>query len=474
MSGWAQLVASLAGAWKGASLVRRFALAGGGVMCIAMGLLGLWVSDRIAQGVLRQSASNSAHFVDAVFSPLGEALEGGGPLSPGAARAVEEVLAAAPLRDRIVSFKLWSAEGAVLFASEPALIGQRFPPSPALRAALAGEVSADLDSLDDAESAGERALGRPLLEIYAPVRAEWSGRIVAVMEFYEVAEALEAELAAARAASWLVVAGVMSATGLSLLGIVGAGSRTIREQRGALETQVAELARIGEANRDLRRKVQRASAGAAETNERYLGRIGADLHDGPAQLLSLAALRLDAIETAPCPDTRAAETAEIRRALAAAMADIRNISRGLVLPELRGRTVAATVRRAADIHMALTRTEVALELDAPETVLPHPALIAVYRFVQEGLSNATRHADGAGMAVALRTPPGGPVTVEVRDAGPGLPAAAPPGDEAGTRLGLRGLAERIESLGGSFEIETRPGAGVTLRLTLHPEGGPET
>lgn len=465
-------ISHLAARWRRASLFARFALAGGVVLIANMLVTGSWVAERIAEGVLRQSAINSARFVESILAPLSQDLEETDMLSPGATRALEEVVAAAPLAGRVVSLKIWKKGGLVAFATEPSLIGTRFDPSPELRAAWQGLVAVELDGLGDAESAYEATLGEPLAEIYAPVRAVWSGEVIAVIEFYERATTLSAELAAARRTSWLVVAGATLATGALLAGIVGSGSRTIGRQRALLERQIDELGRLATANRDLRVKVQRASAGAAETSERYLGRIGADLHDGPAQLLSLAALRLDSLEGADRPEARAAEIADLRRAVAAAMSEIRNISRGLSLPELQGQTLGSVIRRAVDIHVALTRTEVALDLPADDPVLPRPQTISVYRFVQEGLSNATRHAGGAGMAVRASTGPGRRVSVCVSDDGPGLPpdlspAPVAPGKAAG--LGLRGLAERIESLGGDFTVTSRPGGGVTLCLSLAQE-----
>lgn len=455
--------------WASASLVQRFALTGGVVMLAAAAILGMWVSDRIARGVIRQSAVNSAHFVETVIAPIVEELAAADRLSPGAIRALQEILAAPPLAGRVVSMKIWKEGGRVVFATDEALIGQSFPPSPALREAWAGRVAAEFDDLADEESLGEAALGRPLVEIYTPAVAVWSGRTIAVIEFYEIADALAGEIAAARRTSWILVASVMAATGASLIGIVGAGSRTIERQRALLADQVRAQERLAQTNAALRRDIQRASAGVTETNERYLARIGADLHDGPAQLLSLAALRLDSLEAESCPAARAEQFAELRRALADAMAEIRAISRGLSLPGIADRPVTEVVRRAVEIHRALTRADVALELPADGPVLPRARLIAVYRFVQEGLSNATRHAGGAGMAVALRLE-GGRVTVTVSDRGPGFAMPLAP-DIPG--LGLRGLSERIASLGGSFAIRSRPGAGTVLHLSFPADEEPD-
>ena len=90
---------------------------------------------------------------------------GGGVLSDGARRALDETLSAGALGGRIASFKIWVDDGLVAYASNPELIGQTFPPGEALLAAWAGEVTAEFDELDEEESAAERETGVPLLEI---------------------------------------------------------------------------------------------------------------------------------------------------------------------------------------------------------------------------------------------------------------------------------------------------------------------
>ena len=96
-----------------------------------------------------------------------------------------------------------------------------------------------------------------------------------------------------------------------LFGIVARGSRTIEVQRAMQEQRMDELWRLNAQNNALRERVQRASSRAAELNERYLRRIGAELHDGPAQLLALASLRLGALP--PTGEYRCRQTRKIWR-----------------------------------------------------------------------------------------------------------------------------------------------------------------
>lgn len=74
---------------------------------------------------------------------------------------------------------------------------------------------------------GERSFGEPLLEIYNPVLQPWSGQVVAVSEFYEVADGLEQSLEGARLKSWQAAAGFTIVFLLLLSAIVFRGSRVV-------------------------------------------------------------------------------------------------------------------------------------------------------------------------------------------------------------------------------------------------------
>ena len=179
-------------------LVVKFLAAGGIVMLAAMLTIGNWITNRIEQSVVDNTASAAALYVESFISPLSQELAASDRLSEQAGHALQEIFANTTIGDRIVSFKIWKPDGLVVYASDPAIIGQRFEPSDDLQQAWQGAVSGTFEGLNDAESAGEAALGLPLLEVYSPVREAWSGEVIAVAEFYEVANGLEADLGDAR------------------------------------------------------------------------------------------------------------------------------------------------------------------------------------------------------------------------------------------------------------------------------------
>ncbi len=280
--------------WRKLSLALQFFIAGGIGLLLVMLVVGLWVTSQIREGVMRNSAATTALYVDSVIAPLLPDMRTSRELSDTVKRALDETLGQGALGKRLVSFKLWRRDGMILYAKDTALIGKLFEPNANLVAAFGGNVVAEYNDLDDdPESHEEKRVNAPLFEIYNPVREPWSGEVVAVSEFYEIADDFQTTLNAALWSSWLVVAGA-TATALALLsGIVFRGSHTIQTQRAALEAKVSELQSALSQNSSLRQRVQRASRRATAINERYLRRIGADLHDGPAQLVALAALRMD-------------------------------------------------------------------------------------------------------------------------------------------------------------------------------------
>ena len=123
------------------------------------------------------------------------------------------------------------------------------------------------------------------------------------------------------------------------------------------------------------------------------------------------------------------------------------------------------MERAVEGHRRLADAEVEVDFIGPEGVaLDFSAQTCLYRFLQEALSNAARHAPDAPVAISVTVDPDA-VRAQVRDRGPGFdPASAlrirPDGGE-----GLAGLRDR-ESIGAQLEITAAPGAGTILVLTL--------
>lgn len=457
------------------SLARRFAIAGSVVLIFGGVAIGAWVADEVETSVTRNTAAATALFMESVIAPLSQELVESDRLSIGASRALEEIFVNTPIGERVISYKIWKPDGLIVHASDADRIGRRFETSDGFAIALQGNVVAKFDELKGEEAAIERASGLPLLEIYSPIRKAWSSEIIAVAEFYEVASDLKRDIAAARRKSWFVVAGVTLVMAAALFGIVLKGSRMIDAQQAALKTRVEELARLASQNELLRKRVERASSRSAEMAERSLRRLSAELHDGPAQLMSLAALRLEHIQDAPSEDARSQEIEVVRSAVSDAMEEVRAMCRGLALPDIQTLDLRKLIDRAINEHRRRTNTDVAVRFasDFSYGDMPHPIKICIYRFLQEALWNSWRHAHGVGQAVMVEAKRA-QLQVSVSDQGPGF-AMAPDrqteDDSSTSGMGLAGLRGRIESLGGELDIRSASDAGTTLlmRLTLGEE-----
>jgi len=449
--------------WNQQTLARQFLLAGGVVSLCAMLLIGAFVTSLIEAAVTRNSAAATALYVDSVIAPILPDLKTREALDDVTTRVLDETFGQGALGGRVVSFRLWRGDGTILYSTEKDMVGRRYPAGSDLRTAFGGRMVAHFGYPEDPESGAQRALGKPLLEIYNPVLQPWSGEVVAVSEFYEVAEDFHHSLAHARLQTWLAVAGVTLLFFLLLSAIVFRGSRTIASQQRALTDRVADLSSLLSQNRALHARAQRASQRATALNESYLRRLGADLHDGPAQLVAYAALRVDSnllVDPGASQDAREGEIAAIKERLQEAMDDIRSICTGLVLPDIESADLSDVLRRAVAAHSQRTGTPVELSMNGPRQHLSPSAKISIYRFVQEALNNGFRHAGGVGQKVS-QTFKDSSIVIEVSDRGSGFdPDAIRPGG-----LGLAGLRERIESLGGTFTIATS-NRGTTLCMSL--------
>lgn len=443
------------------SLAWQFGIVGGLVLLLGMALIGLWVTSRIEAAAVRNTASATALYVDSIIAPLTQELASATSLGEGAKLALTETLQQGVLRGRLYSFKIWRPDGTVLFSSEPSLVGKHFAMTEGLATALAGSVHAEFDDLEGEENQLEQDSGQPLLEIYSPIREPWSGDIIGVAEFYEIASDLRSDLAVARLQSWLVVGAVTAGMLALLFIIVARGSHLIDVQRRSLDKQVIELSRMLDLNRALRRRADTANQRTATLNERYLRRISAELHDGPAQLLGFAALRLEAIAKGKAQGD---DESLVSSSITEAIQEIRDICRGLTLPELEMLSGDDVVRRAIQAHETHSRTRIISEVGRLD-IRAQAAKICVYRFIQEALSNATRHA-GASKISVTATEDDQHIRIAVEDNGTGFVRSS---DEDG--LGLAGLEERLAGLGGHLDIASDTTAGTRICMTLPKRTG---
>lgn len=455
--------------WSRLSLPRKFLLAGGVVMLVAMLFVGNWVSKRIEDAVVQNWASTVALYMDSFISPVSQELVEEEELSEIAQRALSEIFGGTAVGARVVSVKIWKKGGLVAYASDEGLIGQVFEPSEDLIRAWSGEISAAFGDLDSAESRHEAALGFPLLEVYSPITEPWTGDIIGVAEFYERADGLKQALRHALLSSWLVVGLSFFVSGALLYGIVRAGGSTIEHQKELLVAQLDQSQKMAAQNANLKQRVVEASGRATAQADRALRQLGSELHDGAAQYVALAALRLDSVLPKSKRGTKDAE--DIRHALNTALNEMRSLSRGLAVPDLDNLDIHSIIARAIDDHNRHNDQNVALPVGTgPLPNLGYTSKLCVFRFVQECLANTQKHAANAIVEVSNHVT-ADHLIVAVADNGPGFdPETALVLREDGGQ-GLMGLIDRAESIGGAIDIRSTLNLGATLILSLPLQKG---
>jgi signal transduction histidine kinase len=208
---------------------------------------------------------------------------------------------------------------------------------------------------------------------------------------------------------------------------------------------------------DLRAKVEEVSASRArivESGDAARRRLERDLHDGAQQrLVSLALnLRVLGARLDGDPDARRQLDAA-RRELDQALHELRELARGLHPSVLSDRGLSAALEGLAQ------RAPLPVELGpVPGGRLPDRVESASYFVVSEALTNVAKYAQATKASVHVSRS-NGQVLVEVSDDGVG--GADPAGGS-----GLRGLLDRVSALGGTFEVDSRPGDGTTIRAEI--------
>jgi signal transduction histidine kinase len=454
---------SMAGRYLLLSFV--FVIVGGGTVALSLGQL-------IEGSAIDRTTAVTALYVESFVAPTLQSLATSPTLSPAELDTLQALANNSPLTEKVVSFRIWSTDGHILYSPVPELIGRQFEMTGERGQAARGDVIGDISDLSDPENVFERQHWSRLIEIYLPVRVSGGSRVIAVAEFYQLPDDLEAEVNRDRLITWAMVAAATLLAYLALARVVRQGTETIARQQAELQEQVTELSALLGRNARLSARIRQAAARTTALTELERRRIGSDLHDGPTQTLAFAMLRLDALDlpvpagdSAEATDPADSDLAAVRGALDDAMRDIRAIAAGLRTPELEESGPADIARRAVAEHERRSGSPAALTLGEVPAQAPLATKIALYRILSEALSNAARHGGGQGIAVrvAAAGPKGGELLVEVADQGSGFDTTRNPGQG---HLGLAGMRERAELLGGRLELVSALGAGTTVRAYL--------
>lgn len=213
----------------------------------------------------------------------------------------------------------------------------------------------------------------------------------------------------------------------------------------------------------------RASHRLMQVTERELQRILLDIHDGPVQHMYAALSQLDLLRRGleaqgEVPAEAQDRIGRIRQLLESGLNEVRSFLGALRPPEFETRSLAGLLEGLAVQHEALTDTEVMLDERGALPEAGQPVKIALYRVLQEALSNAYRHGGARRVTVRLRRVERrgrARLRMSVSDDGHGFDSRATLPDPD-THYGLAGMRDRIEMVGGRFRLRSKPGRGTLL------------
>jgi len=208
---------------------------------------------------------------------------------------------------------------------------------------------------------------------------------------------------------------------------------------------------------------RRLAVKVLEAEERERMWLAKELYDDTAQVLSATLLHLRA--AARSSELSSAEALEpVRSEIVGALEGIRKIARRLRPPELDELGLSVAVAAHARSLSEVGGLPIECRVEPVDPALPRESRLALYRVIQEALNNAVRHADAGSVEVRIFRD-GDLVVAEVSDDGKGFDPSVVPESPSGS-FGLVGIRERAAYMGGTVDVDSRPGHGTRIRVEI--------
>ena len=186
-------------------------------------------------------------------------------------------------------------------------------------------------------------------------------------------------------------------------------------------------------------------------------RLARELHDETGQALTSILLGLKALEERTADEASRAATEELRELVVSTLQDVRRLAVELRPTALDDFGLVAALERLSGSFAEQTGISVDFQTALADERLPEEVETALYRIVQESLTNVVKHARARRVSILLARREGA-VKAVVEDDGRGFD----PAELAGDGFGLVGMRERLALLGGRLEVESGPEAGTTI------------
>ena len=247
----------------------------------------------------------------------------------------------------------------------------------------------------------------------------------------------------------------------------------LRQSNEELGKQIAERIKAERMLQQSEESLRRLSLSLLRSQDEERRRIGRDLHDSVGQYLAALKMNLDALTSNF--DLGNGEAGEVLRQCtelaAESIKEVRTISYLLYPPMLEESGLESAIQWYLDGFSKRSGIQISFDADADFGRLSRDAELAIFRVLQESLTNVHRHSGSTTAKVALRIVEG-QVVLDVADAGKGIPTEtleeARRDSFGALGVGLRGMKERMRQLGGDLELTSSP-AGTTLTAKLPAE-----
>jgi signal transduction histidine kinase len=236
------------------------------------------------------------------------------------------------------------------------------------------------------------------------------------------------------------------------------GGRQFTDEDEEIVTLLAAQAAVAiDISQRVERDALRRAVAAQEAERRRLAR---ELHDETGQALTSILLGLGVLERAGDADELHAGVQALRAQVVETLQGVRRLAVELRPKALDDFGLGPALRRLGQSVREVTDLDVQVEVLAGPDRLSADVETAIYRIVQESLTNVVKHADATHVSVLL-TRKNDTMSIVIEDDGRGFDPAAP-----AEGLGLSGMRERVALLDGTLRVESSPGAGTTLVMEL--------
>jgi len=331
----------------------------------------------------------------------------------------------------------------------------------------------DIGTVEVRDCAGRLVFSSRELEVGTGRTAGPVGRAPVVVHGHPIAT-VQVRLdpaGALQATAWIGLLSLALGAALVLV-LLRYPTSVVRSQAVELEQTLIRLRRAEEglvaANRDLAGQVQAAvqevrtlSARVVEVQEEERARIARELHDGVGQ--ALTALQIDLTLAEQQPAVAGEHLRRARRQAAEALLETRQAVADLQPGELQRLGLVGALQALAERFEQRTGVATAFRASGSFAELSASAARALFRILQEALTNVSRHAQAHEVGILLSREAGW-VRLRIQDDGRGLPAAVRPG------AGLTGMMERARFLGGTARLGASPGEGTWVEVELPLDG----